>query len=107
MMNVNGRPITHLPAFTAELHSHRHLGKLYVMCTLIRGQKLPIFSGSGMNHNELAAQIVRQSRLSGDENDNFAIVFAAIGAKNDVADYFRKCFADAGVLSKVVMIINL
>lgn len=107
MMNVNGRPINPISRVYPQNYIATGISAIDVMCTLIRGQKLPIFSGSGMNHNELAAQIVRQSRLSGDENDNFAIVFAAIGAKNDVADYFRKCFADAGVLSKVVMFLNL
>lgn len=107
MMNVNGRPINPISRVYPQNYIATGISAIDVMCTLIRGQKLPIFSGSGMNHNELAAQIVRQSRLSGDENDNFAIVFAAIGAKNDVADYFRKCFTDAGVLSKVVMFLNL
>ena len=68
------------------------------LATLIRGQKLPIFSGSGMKHNELAVQIVRQASLADD--DDFAIVFAAMGVKNDVADYFRKSFEDAGVMDR-------
>ena len=75
--------------------------------TLIRGQKLPIFSGSGMSHNELAVQIARQAKITGAEGDNFAIVFAAMGVKNDVAEYFRRSFDESGVLQKVVMFVNL
>ena len=74
--------------------------------TLIRGQKLPIFSGSGMKHNELAAQIVRQARVGEGEGD-FAIVFAAMGVKNDTADFFRRSFEEAGALQRVVMFMNL
>ena len=74
--------------------------------TLVRGQKLPIFSGSGMKHNELAAQIVRQAKVAGEDGE-FAIVFAAMGVKNDTADFFRRSFEEAGALSRVVMFLNL
>ena len=76
------------------------------MMTLIRGQKLPIFSGDGMSHNELAAQIVRQARVSGDDGD-FAIVFCAMGVKNDTAEYFMNDFRESGALSRCVMYINM
>ena len=77
-------------------------------CTLIRGQKLPIFSGSGMKHNELAAQIVRQARVASDaEGDKFVIVFCAMGIKNDTADFFRRDFTESGALDRTVMYINL
>ena len=76
------------------------------MSTLIRGQKLPIFSGSGMSHNELAAQMVRQSKI-GDDDAEFAIVFAAMGVKNDTADFFKKDFEESGALQRVVMFMNL
>ena len=75
--------------------------------TLVRGQKLPIFSGSGMKHNELAVQIARQAKIKDANENNFAIVFAAMGAKNDVAEYFRRSFDESGVLQKVVMFLNL
>lgn len=74
--------------------------------TLIRGQKLPIFSGSGMKHNELAAQIVRQAQISGADGE-FAIVFCAMGVKNDTADFFRQSFESSGALMRVVMFMNL
>ena len=78
-------------------------------CTLIRGQKLPIFSGAGMSHNELAAQIVRQARVIATEGDDarFVTVFCAMGIKNDTADYFRKDFAESGALGRTVMFLNM
>ncbi|MCL1827936.1 MAG: V-type ATP synthase subunit B [Oscillospiraceae bacterium] len=74
--------------------------------TLIRGQKLPIFSGAGMSHNELAAQLVRQARVEND-NSEFAIIFCAMGVKNDTAEYFMKDFEESGALSRVVMFLNM
>ena len=78
-------------------------------CTLIRGQKLPIFSGAGMSHNELAAQIVRQARVIATEGDDarFVTVFCAMGIKNDTADYFRRDFAESGALGRTVMYLNM
>ena len=75
--------------------------------TLIRGQKLPIFSGSGMQHNKLAAQIVKQANIAAEEGQEFGIVFAAMGVTNDVADYFRRSFEETGVMDRVVMFLNL
>ncbi len=76
------------------------------VATLIRGQKLPIFSGAGMSHNELAAQIVRQARI-GDSSEEFAIVFCAMGVKNDTAEFFKKDFEQSGALGRVVMYLNM
>jgi V/A-type H+-transporting ATPase subunit B len=74
---------------------------------LIRGQKLPIFSGAGLPHNQLAAQIVRQAKIKSESGeDNFSIIFAAIGVKHDEAFYFQETFRKAGVLDRVVMYIN-
>jgi V/A-type H+-transporting ATPase subunit B len=76
------------------------------MNTLIRGQKLPIFSGNGLPHNRLAAQIIRQAKiLTSDEP--FVMVFAAMGVKYDVARFFIDAFEDSGVLSNVVMFLSL
>ena len=76
------------------------------MTTLIQGQKLPIFSGNGMEHNQLAAQIVRQAKVRGGKSD-FAIVFAAMGVKYDVAKYFIDSFEETGVLDNVAMFLSL
>lgn len=75
------------------------------LMTLIRGQKLPIFSGSGINHNELAERIIRQSDIT--DSGNFAIVFGLMGAEYETAEFFKKSFKENGVLSKVVMFENL
>jgi V/A-type H+-transporting ATPase subunit B len=74
--------------------------------SLVRGQKLPIFSGSGLPHNRLAAQIVRQAKLV-DRESSFSVVFAAMGVSNTDAKFFEDAFADSGVLGNVVMFINL
>ncbi len=76
------------------------------MNSLVRGQKLPIFSESGLPHNQVAAQIARQATIPGQETD-FAIVFGAMGIKHEEADYFRTEFEKTGALSKSVMILNL
>ena len=78
-----------------------------MLMTLIRGQKLPIFSGSGMPHDRLAIQIATGAGLKDGNSDDFAIVFAAMGVKNDVADYFRREFKKSGAGSNVVMFLNL
>jgi len=74
--------------------------------SLVRGQKLPIFSASGLPHNKLAAQIVRQAKLP-DESSHFSIVFAAMGVSYSDARFFQEDFASSGVLGNVVMFINL
>ncbi|MFW6279752.1 MAG: V-type ATP synthase subunit B [Planctomycetota bacterium] len=73
--------------------------------SLVRGQKLPIFSGSGMPHDRLAAQIVRQATLPGEET-RFAVVMAAMGIKNDVARFFRRNFEQSGVLGRVALFLS-
>ena len=83
------------------------------MNTLLRGQKLPIFSAAGLPHDQLAAQIVRQVALSVPvgqppaKEQQFSIVFAAMGVKNDVAAYFRESFTESGALTRVTMFLNL
>ncbi|KAI4453197.1 v-type proton atpase catalytic subunit a [Holotrichia oblita] len=77
------------------------------LVTLIRGQKLPIFSGNGLPHDQLAAQIVRQASLGTESDEKFAIVFAAMGLKNDVADFFKRTFEESGAIERVVMFLNL
>lgn len=103
--DVNGAPINPVSREYPRNFIQTGISSIDALATLIRGQKLPIFSGSGMQHNELAVQIVRQSTLS-DGND-FAVVFAAMGVKNDVAQYFRTSFEEANVMDRVVMLLNL
>ena len=74
--------------------------------TLVRGQKLPIFSGSGLPHSQLAAQIARQARTLGDSGD-FAVVFAAMGITFEEANFFRDDFERTGAIERAVLFINL
>ena len=76
------------------------------MLTLVRGQKLPIFSGSGMSHNILAAQIARQAAIIGTD-DSFAAVFAAIGVQYSEAEYFKRSLEESGALKRSVLFLNL
>lgn len=103
--DINGSPINPVSRVYPKNYINTGISSIDALTTLIRGQKLPIFSGSGMKHNELAVQIVRQSSIA--DNDDFAIVFAAMGVKNDVAAYFKKSFEEAHVLNRVVMYLNL
>ena len=103
--DINSSPINPVSRVYPKNYINTGISTIDALATLIRGQKLPIFSGSGMKHNELAVQIVRQASVA--DNEDFAIVFAAMGAKNDVADYFRTSFERANVMHKVVMFLNL
>lgn len=103
--DVNSSPINPVARVYPRNYINTGISSIDALTTLIRGQKLPIFSGSGMKHNELAVQLVRQASIS--DGEDFAIVFAAMGAKNDVANYFRTSFEKANVMHKVVMFLNL
>ena len=105
--DINGLPINPVSRIYPRNYISTGISSIDALCTLIRGQKLPIFSGTGMKHNELAVQIVRQAKIAADEGAEFAVVFAAMGVKNDVADYFRRSFESSGVLERVVMFLNL
>src|SRR5208283_5366967 len=74
--------------------------------TLVRGQKLPIFSGAGLPHNQIAAQIVRQAKLR-DSSEGFAVVFAAMGITSEEANYFLREFESTGALERAVVFLNL
>lgn len=103
--DINGTAINPVSRVYPQNYINTGISSIDALTTLIRGQKLPIFSGSGMKHNELAVQIVKQASVADDED--FAIVFAAMGVKNDVADYFRRSFEQANVMNKVTMFLNL
>lgn len=105
--DINGKPINPVSRTYPRNYIRTGISSIDCLTTLIRGQKLPIFSGSGLSHNKLAVQIVRQAEIADDNGQDFAIVFAAMGVKNDVADYFKRSFIDSGVLNNVAMFINL
>ena len=105
-INVNGRPINPTSRVYPRDFIQTGISVIDGMNTLIRGQKLPIFSGNGLPHNELAAQIARQAKVRGTETQ-FAVVFAAMGVKHDVARYFITSFEESGVLDNVALFLSL
>jgi V/A-type H+-transporting ATPase subunit B len=113
MLDVNGLPINPYARTYPRDFIQTGVSAIDGMNTLIRGQKLPIFSGSGLPHNRLAAQIVRQAKiLTGGEgtdstSESFVVVFCAMGVKYDVARFFLDDFERSGVLSSVVVFLSL
>ena len=104
-LDINGSPINPVSREYPQNFIQTGISSIDALITLIRGQKLPIFSGSGLAHDQLAVQIARQAKTYGDEE--FAIVFAAMGVKHDVANFFKKSFEESGALERVVMFLNL
>jgi len=104
--DVNGRPINPDAREYPREFIQTGLSAIDGMNALVRGQKLPIFSGNGLPHDRLAAQIVRQARLL-DEATEFSIVFAAMGAGHDVAQFFVRSFEESGALARVAMFLSL
>ena len=104
--DINGQPLNPVARVYPRNYINTGISSIDALMTLIRGQKLPIFSGSGLPHNQLAVQIVKQAQIA-DKNQGFAVVFAAMGVTNDVANYFRKSFEEAGIMDHVVMFLNL
>ena len=107
MLDVNGKPLNPVTREYPRNYIRTGISAIDGLMTLIRGQKLPIFSGNGLPHDQLAAQIVRQASLGDDSDEQFAIVFAAMGVKHDVAEFFRRTFEESGVSSHVAMFMNL
>jgi V/A-type H+-transporting ATPase subunit B len=105
-VNVNGYPINPYSRSYPRDFIQTGISAIDGMNSLVRGQKLPIFSGSGLPHNKLAAQIIRQAKLRGTD-EQFVMVFAGMGIKYDVARFFINTFEESGVLSKVVMFQSL
>lgn len=106
-VNINGLPLNPVSREYPRNYINTGISAIDGLTTLIRGQKLPIFSGNGLPHDKLAAQIVQQASLGADSDEEFAIVFAAMGVKYDVAEFFRRTFEESGVSNHVVMYLNL
>ena len=106
-LNINGLPLNPVTREYPRNFIQTGISAIDGLTTLIRGQKLPIFSGNGLPHDQLAAQIVQQASLGADSDEKFAIVFAAMGVKYDVAEFFRRTFEESGVSDHVVMYLNL
>ncbi len=126
MGDINGRALNPVARSYPRNYIHTGISSIDCLMTLIRGQKLPIFSASGLSHNKLAVQIVKQAKItefgneetdtpkaasddaeSSADSKDFAIVFAAMGVQNDVAEYFRRSFEETGAIERVVMFLNL
>ena len=103
---VNGSPINPMRRDYPRDCIQTGVSAIDGMNTLVRGQKLPIFSGSGLPHNQLAAQLVRQATLPGGAAE-FAVVFAAIGVNHDVADFFQTSFEQSGTFRRATLFLNL
>ena len=107
-LDVNGKPLNPVSREYPRNYIRTGISAIDGLTTLIRGQKLPIFSGNGLPQDMLAAQIVTQSSLGDNaEGERFAIVFGAMGVTHDVADFFKRTFAESGVSDHVAMFINL
>ncbi len=104
--DVNGAPINPTARVYPQDFIQTGISVIDGMTTLIQGQKLPIFSGNGMEHNQLAAQIAKQAKVQGGDSD-FAIVFAAMGVKYDVARFFIDSFEESGVIDNVALFLSL
>ena len=107
MLDINGLPMN--PAardYPAEF-IQTGVSAIDGLNTLVRGQKLPIFSGAGLPHSNLAAQIARQAKVIGDDAGNFAVVFAAIGITHEEADFFASDFRRTDAIDRTVMFMNL
>ena len=105
--NINGMPLNPVAREYPRNYIHTGISAIDGLTTLIRGQKLPIFSGNGLPHDRLAAQLVKQASLGDSTDGNFGIVFAAMGVTRDEAEFFRKTFEESGVSDHTVMYLNL
>ncbi len=105
LRDVNGNPMNPVAREYPRDFIQTGISVIDCMCSLVRGQKLPIFSAAGLPHNLLAAQIARQAEIGGEED--FYIVFAAMGIKHDEADFFKRRFEEGGALKRTAMFINL
>lgn len=95
--NINGLPLNPVKREYPRNYIRTGISAIDGLTTLIRGQKLPIFSGNGLPHDQLAAQIVKQASLGDDSDEQFAIVFAAMGVKHDVAEFSAEHLKRAGL----------
>lgn len=105
-MDINGKPMNPVSREYPRSFIQTGISAIDGLTTLIKGQKLPIFSGNGMPHDNLAVQIASQAHIAEESGENFAIVFGAMGVKHDVANYFTTAFEQSGALNRSVMFLN-
>ena len=105
-LDINGQPINPTARDYPNEFIQTGVSAIDGLNTLVRGQKLPVFSASGLPHADLAAQIARQAKVLGGD-DNFAVVFGAIGITYEEADFFIRDFRKTGAISRTVLFMNL
>lgn len=105
-LDINGTPLNPVARNYPNEFIQTGISAIDGLNTLVRGQKLPIFSASGLTHNKLAAQIAKQATVLG-HSDKFAVVFAAIGITFEEANYFNEVFTESNAIDRTVMFINL
>ncbi|HLT00425.1 MAG TPA: V-type ATP synthase subunit B [Acholeplasma sp.] len=106
-VDINGLPFNPVSRVYPRNFIQTGVSAIDALTTLIRGQKLPIFTSTGLTHNELASQLVKHAKIADSKDEKFCVVFAAMGVKHDVAKYFRTEFEGAHVMDRVVMFLNL
>ena len=107
-IDINGNPINPYARDYPNEFIQTGISTIDGLNTLVRGQKLPIFSGSGLPHNRMAAQIARQAKVVGESaGENFAVVFAAMGITFEEYDFFRSDFQKTGARDRAVLFVNL
>ena len=113
-LDINGSTIPYSRVYPEEMIS-TGISAIDTMNSIARGQKIPIFSSSGLPHNEIAAQICRQAGLVGkpskgvhdDHDDNFSIVFGAMGVNLETSRFFTRDFEENGSMERVTLFLNL
>jgi len=106
-LDINGEAMNPVARDYPDEFIQTGISSIDQLNTLVRGQKLPIFSEAGLPHNELAAQIARQAKVLGDSAGGFAVVFAALGITFEEADFFIKDFQDTGAIKHSILFLNL
>jgi V/A-type H+-transporting ATPase subunit B len=105
-VDIHGTPLNPVARAYPQDFIETGISAIDCMNTVVRGQKLPIFSGSGLPHNELAAQLALQARIA-EESEKFAVIFVALGVSHDTAAYFQQRFEESGLLARTAVFLNL
>jgi V/A-type H+-transporting ATPase subunit B len=106
-VDVNGAALNPTARSYPQSHIETGISAIDGMNTLVRGQKLPIFSGNGLPHNDIAAQVARQARIPQEQEASFAILFAAMGASHHEAERFRSALEESGAIEQSALFLNL
>jgi V/A-type H+-transporting ATPase subunit B len=106
-LRIDGVPLNPVSRSTPRSFIETGVTSIDLMNSLVRGQKLPVFSGGGLPHDRIAVEIAGHARLRGEDAGNFAIVFAGIGVPHTTAEYFRRSLEQSGALERSALFLNL